>query len=738
MADPQGGNGTAESPRVVGDYQLVRSLGRGGFGEVFLGEAPDGSRAAVKMLHASWAGDADMRRRFAAEVEQARKVSGFCVAEILAADPDAPRPWIATEYIDGPTLHDFVQEKGPRSGSELHRLAVSTATALAAIHAAGVVHRDLKPENIMLAADGPRVIDFGIARAVESTSVTASGVVGTIGYMAPEQLEGIRLTPAVDIFSWGSVMVYAATGHEAFPGPTQASRIARILGGQPELGGLPEPLLQIVGSCLDKDPRRRPEASALLDLLISGGGTRTGVRQAAATLTAPPEGLSPTRVAPAGGIDPTRVAPAEGVDPTRVAPPGGVFPTTSYTGGETGQEGRAPAPGMPPPSGSPSWGEPPTPSGAAVGGRPPYHFDGIRFTDPGSLAEAMQSNWSMAVRVFGDPVERAALGAWLVDDLGDTTVDRSLFRRAAGDANLSLASFVAQLRPDLPPVFRGRGATVAELREIFTDPRPVLTGEPVSNEMALLARPAVLRTMALHRGVEQETLRRLADQLDSAERAGSAFREELTGQLAGWKAAGAVNPVLVLTFLLHPERMLPPAASDPGAQEWVDILWQRVSSSPEAEAAGYAAVVYTSLPLLQTLARERRYWEERFAKVSSEHEALAGRVAQQQQMTRIRRYCNLALWGFPAGMFLHMFSSLFLEGSWFPALIGDLLILLSVLGLAATAVLSIVLRVGYGNLAVRNQRLMELTHVGSQLPQLTSGVERIRGDLATARRITGG
>ena len=191
VEDPQDQDTAAEE---VGGYRLLRSLGRGGFGEVFLGEAGDGTRAAVKILHASWAGDADMRRRFAAEVEQAQRVSGFCVAAILDADPTADQPWIATEYIEGPTLQTSVETDGPRTGAELQRLAVSTATALAAIHAAGVVHRDLKPDNIMLAQDGPRVIDFGIARAVESTSVTASGIVGTVGYMAPEQLEGMRLT----------------------------------------------------------------------------------------------------------------------------------------------------------------------------------------------------------------------------------------------------------------------------------------------------------------------------------------------------------------------------------------------------------------------------------------------------------------------------------------------------------------------------------------------------------------
>src|SRR5690606_8384450 len=151
MAD--GANGRRAGERI-GGYTLAERLGGGGFGEVYLGESGDGRRVAVKFLHAAWADDADMRRRFAAEVEQARRVSGFCIAPIVDADLESPRPWIASEYIDGPTLAAAVAADGPRSGARLHRLAVATATALAAIHGAGVVHRGLKPENILLAADG--------------------------------------------------------------------------------------------------------------------------------------------------------------------------------------------------------------------------------------------------------------------------------------------------------------------------------------------------------------------------------------------------------------------------------------------------------------------------------------------------------------------------------------------------------------------------------------------------------
>ncbi|MFD6095631.1 serine/threonine protein kinase [Nocardiopsis flavescens] len=734
------------APRTVGGYRLVRSLGRGGFGEVFLGAAEDGTRAAVKVLHASWAGDADMRRRFAAEVEQARRVSGFCIAAILDADPGAAQPWIATEYIDGPTLQRAVAEEGPRRGVELHRLAVNTATALAAIHAAGVVHRDLKPDNIMLAADGPRVIDFGIARAVETTSVTASGVVGTIGYMAPEQLEGARLTSAVDVFSWGAVMVYAATGREAFHAPTQASRIARILGGGPDLGDLPEPLRGIVLLCLDKDQDRRPDAPALLNLLIAGpqGPAPSAAHPAApqgsgvgATLVAPAPGTDPTRVAPPSGADPTRVAPASGVDPTRVAPAHGADPTRAYTrsvpagppsAGHAFAGPAAAGPALPPPV--------PGGTGASArytgaGGVPPYHFAGVRFTDPGALAEAMQGNWAAAVRVFGDTTERAALGAWLMDDLGDTVVDRALFRRHTDDANLALASFIGQTRPDLPPVFRGRGATLAELGALFSDPRPVITGAPLSNEMALLARPEVLRTMGLHHGPDPAAYQRLADDLDAAEHAGNTFHQELTGRLAGWRSAGPnVSPALILTFLLHPERTVPPSdGGDAGVGEWVDILWRRVDAFPGPAGVGHAAAIYGAMPTLQALSRQRRYWEERYTKVSTEHGALRDKVEQQQRFFRIRRYCNYALFAFPVGIVIGISG----DAEW----LGDLLVTLSVLALAASVVLSVVLRVGYGDPVRRGQRVMELNNAAAQLPELTSGVERIRADLVHARGITG-
>ncbi|MFI6578224.1 serine/threonine protein kinase [Nocardiopsis sp. NPDC050513] len=738
MNDPQIQDGPGaehdRTGRVVGDFRLVRSLGRGGFGEVFLGQAPDGTRAAVKVLHASWAGDAEMRRRFTAEVEQARRVSGFCIAAILDADPGAAEPWIATEFIDGPTLHDAVADAGPRTGVELHRLAVSTATALAAVHAAGVVHRDLKPENIMLAPDGPRVIDFGIAKAVESTSVTASGVIGTIGYMAPEQLEGARLTSAVDIFAWGSVMVYAATGHEAFPGPTQASRIARILSAEPELGALTGVLRDIVRSCLDKDPARRPDAATLLNQLVSAPGDGSRPAPPPALPEAPADaatrvGVDRTRIdaGAAAPVDPTRVERPVPVDPTRVEPPVPVDPTRAYT---------RLAPGAPAPATGPNTGAARPPSAPHHDGVPPYHFVGVRFTDTRSLATAMQQNWNAAVRVFSDPQERAALGAWIMDDLGDVSVDRSLFRRQINDANLAIASFIAQLCPELPPVFRGRGVTPAELGGLFQDPRPLFTGAPLANEMALLARPDVLRVMDAHQSPEPGRLRQLADHLEEAERAGIGLHRQLVDQLAGWRSARAeANPALILTFLLHPERMVrPDTGGDRELSDWVDILWSRVEASPLPANAGCAAVVYGSMATMRALAHQQRDWEGRFAEAQGTHQTLVSRTGLQVRLHTAVRFARYAIFGLPVGAGLAVAEGM-TGTDYAPDWIANLLIWVGIVGAVAAVVSGAALRVLCGGAARRARRVWELQQSTARLPELTSGVRRIRGDLDQARRI---
>ena len=592
--------------RTVGPYRLTRSLGRGGFGEVFLGEAEDGTRAAVKLLHANWADDEDMRRRFTAEVDQARRVSGFCIAAILDADTLAEEPWIATEFIDGPTLQRAVVQNGPRRGDELQRLAVTTATALAAIHAAGVVHRDLKPDNIMLAPDGPRVIDFGIARAVEATSVTASGIVGTVGYMAPEQLEGMRLTSAVDVFSWASVMVFAATGREAFHGPTQAARIARLLSGDPDTGDLSGPLLDVVRACLDKDPRRRPDASGLFHHLVAGTS---------------PSPVAPTRIEEAPRTPPT-------LQYTEMV--GGAEQASQATSEPPPEPARARSEPAPPTQGAYT---PPRPGSVPRGEAPPYHFAGVRFTRIEALAAAMQEHWADAVAVFGAPTERSILGSWVMNDINDNRVDRSLFRREVRDANMAVASFVVQVCPELPPRFRGHDLSAEGLGQLFRDPRPLITGGHEANELMLLARPELLRQMALHQTGDSARLRRLARDVETAERAGVAFHEELSGSLVGWRGTeGRVDPALVLTFLLHPELVVRPEPGErPGAGEWIKALWPRVELAAEAPRAGYAAAVYAALPTIVELAQQRVAWEGQRDVLRREHKALGAAVTAQQE-----------------------------------------------------------------------------------------------------------
>lgn len=251
-------------PKNVGGYRVTsRRLGSGGFGDVYLGVRDSGEQAAIKFLRPELIGSSEARRRFTREIEQLQKVSPFCVAPVLGADSDCSTPWIATEFIDGPTLRMAVMDEGPLQGAELQRLAVNTAGALVAIHAAGVLHRDLKPENILLALDGPRVIDFGIARALEPFAVIASGTIGTRGYMAPEQVTDKPLTPAVDIFAWGALLTFAATGKEAFPAHNEAAWLHRLLTGSHDLHDVEEPFRGIIRECLAKDPADRPTAQEL-------------------------------------------------------------------------------------------------------------------------------------------------------------------------------------------------------------------------------------------------------------------------------------------------------------------------------------------------------------------------------------------------------------------------------------------------------------------------------------------
>jgi hypothetical protein len=261
-------------PRRLGGYELTARLGEGGMGAVYLGHGPDGRQVAVKVIKPEYTADAELRERFRREVAAAGLVARFCTAQVLDADLDAGQPYIVSEYVEGPTLTEVVGEHGPLSPSGLEALAVGIAGALNSIHAGGVVHRDLKPGNVLLSTVGPRVIDFGIARAAEfQTGLTATRrQPGTPAFMAPEQHEGKQAGPAADIFAWGGVIAFAGTGRLPFGEGSGASVAYRVVFGEPDLEGLDPRMAALVREAMAKDPARRPDAAGLLRRLIGAAG----------------------------------------------------------------------------------------------------------------------------------------------------------------------------------------------------------------------------------------------------------------------------------------------------------------------------------------------------------------------------------------------------------------------------------------------------------------------------------
>jgi len=273
-------------PRQVGVYRLASRLGDGGMGQVFLGVSPGGRPVAVKLIRPEFTADLEFRRRFAREVDAARKVGGFHTAPVVDADPYDEPPWMVTAYIAGPSLQAVVTGGGPLAPAGVSRLGAALTEGLAAIHGSGLVHRDLKPANIIMADDGPRIIDFGIAQPAGATSLTTPGtVIGTYSFMSPEQVRADSATPESDVFALGCVLAYAATGRAPFDASNGAAIIYRVLNEQPDLGDLPPGVLRdTLAACLAKDPGRRPLLSDLLarftvgfpDLLASAAGGTLG------------------------------------------------------------------------------------------------------------------------------------------------------------------------------------------------------------------------------------------------------------------------------------------------------------------------------------------------------------------------------------------------------------------------------------------------------------------------------
>jgi serine/threonine protein kinase len=253
-------------PVRIDEYRLLGQLGIGGMGTVYLAQSPEGLRVAVKLVHAHLARDPRFRVRFAGEVRAAQRVPGFCTARVLDSGVFEDRPYLVTEYLEGIPLSRLVADDGPLDPAMLHSVALGVAASLAAIHNVGLVHRDLKPSNLMVTLGGVRIIDFGIARALDAASdITGTGnIVGSLGWASPEQLRAEEPTAAMDIFGWGCLVSFAATGRHPYGGEEAAARAWKILEGEPDLSGVPDPVRDLVAAALSRDPLDRPDARQLL------------------------------------------------------------------------------------------------------------------------------------------------------------------------------------------------------------------------------------------------------------------------------------------------------------------------------------------------------------------------------------------------------------------------------------------------------------------------------------------
>ena len=287
MTEPQSGDKDEGEPlrrwdpERIGPYVILGRLGAGAMGQVYLGRSAAGRLVAVKTIKVDLAEEAGFRTRFAQEVAAARRVSGFFTAAVVEADPEADLPWLATAYVPAPSLGRLVKACGPQSVGTVRWLAAGCAEALESIHGAGLVHRDLKPSNVLVAPDGPRVIDFGVARAAERMGVSTSrGAVGTPAYMAPEQARDThQASAASDVYALGATLLFAATGHPPYQGDTVMDVLARLATEEPDLSGLSGELTELIAACLQRVPRDRPTSSAMLARLGQFTEARAGAAE---------------------------------------------------------------------------------------------------------------------------------------------------------------------------------------------------------------------------------------------------------------------------------------------------------------------------------------------------------------------------------------------------------------------------------------------------------------------------
>ena len=357
-------------PQSVGPYRLLGRLGAGGMGQVYLARSPGGRLVAVKVIRPELAADHGFRARFAREVAAARTVSGIFTAPVVDADSDGPQPWLATGYVPGPSLTDAVAAYGPMPPGVVLTLAAGLAEGLQAIHAAGLVHRDLKPSNVLLADDGPRVIDFGISRSADASMLTQDGtIMGSPGFLSPEQAQGTAVGRPSDVFSLGSVLTYAATGAGPFGAGTVASLVYRVVNAEPNVAGVPEQLRPLIQLCLAKDPGSRPTAGELLTALAAGQQAPQWISPAVMAAWPGPGAGAGAAAGPAGAARPAGAAGAAGAAAARYGGPG--HPGTVLAGQSGPGQPYAPQPF-------------PASPGGADGGRTQTHLAPSPATSPGS------------------------------------------------------------------------------------------------------------------------------------------------------------------------------------------------------------------------------------------------------------------------------------------------------------------------------------------------------------------
>ncbi|WBB59049.1 serine/threonine-protein kinase [Streptomyces sp. WMMC500] len=412
-------------PAVVGGYRLAAVLGTGGMGKVYLSYTPGGRPIAIKVIRAEFSEDPEFRRRFQREVQAAQRVQGLYTAPVIDSDTEGPQPWLATAYVPGPSLAHAVAQHGALPLGSVLLLSVGVAEALHVIHGAGIVHRDLKPANVLLASDGPRVIDFGIARAAESTALTGTGVsVGTPSFMAPEQAAAGTIGPATDIFALGQIAAFAAIGSPAYGEGSSHAVLYRIVHEDPDLSRVPAELLPLVTRCLTRDPDGRPSLTEVIELCheISPEPLRQGEdwlpRSVAGSITERlqlPEPAKTPPPQPTVAPTPTQYAPQQPAPgPANPYPPAG-FPPAAAAPTQT-------APGvpgaMPPPPGHPMRPTPPP------GHRPPPPAVHGPYAHP-QPPKRKRTGLIVAASVVGAIAVLAIIGALLPNDSGKDDASKS-------------------------------------------------------------------------------------------------------------------------------------------------------------------------------------------------------------------------------------------------------------------------------------------------------------------------